>query len=108
MIFFFLFLKKNVSDIHAAVREIATINNVDLGKIRNMLLEKWICKTGPAVTKVGSLFFFLHDNQQLVLIQIKLIFSVSFTVLLIFLPQLKEVGNQNCVTNIEEDPDLVR
>uniref|UniRef100_A0A3B3YVA8 Uncharacterized protein n=1 Tax=Poecilia mexicana TaxID=48701 RepID=A0A3B3YVA8_9TELE len=36
-------------DIHAAVREIATINNVDLGKICNMLLEKWICKTGPAL-----------------------------------------------------------
>ncbi|XP_007572204.1 kinetochore-associated protein 1 [Poecilia formosa] len=57
-------------DIHAAVREIATINNVDLGKICNMLLEKWICKTGPAVTR--------------------------------------EIGNQDCVTNIEEDPDLLR
>uniref|UniRef100_A0A3Q2EJQ6 Kinetochore associated 1 n=1 Tax=Cyprinodon variegatus TaxID=28743 RepID=A0A3Q2EJQ6_CYPVA len=34
-------------DIHAAVREIAKINNVDLVKIRTMLLEKWICKTGP-------------------------------------------------------------
>uniref|UniRef100_A0A3Q1HII4 Kinetochore associated 1 n=1 Tax=Acanthochromis polyacanthus TaxID=80966 RepID=A0A3Q1HII4_9TELE len=39
-------------DIHAAVKEIATINNVDLLKIRNMMLEKWICKTGPAVAKV--------------------------------------------------------
>ncbi|KAM6931090.1 kinetochore-associated protein 1 [Xenentodon cancila] len=57
-------------DIHAAVKEIATINNVDLMKIRNMLLEKWICKTGPAVSK--------------------------------------EMGNQDCVTNIEEDPDLMR
>ncbi|XP_035809725.2 kinetochore-associated protein 1 isoform X1 [Amphiprion ocellaris] len=38
-------------DIHAAVKEIATINNVDLLKIRNMMLEKWICKTGPAVAK---------------------------------------------------------
>uniref|UniRef100_A0A8C4EG18 Kinetochore associated 1 n=1 Tax=Dicentrarchus labrax TaxID=13489 RepID=A0A8C4EG18_DICLA len=35
-------------DIHAVVKEIATINNVDLLKIRNMMLEKWICKTGPA------------------------------------------------------------
>ncbi|XP_035999642.1 kinetochore-associated protein 1 [Fundulus heteroclitus] len=57
-------------DLHAAVREIATINNVDLVKIRNMLMEKWICKTGPAVTK--------------------------------------EMGNQDCVTNIEEDPNLMR
>lgn len=40
------------ADIHAAVKEIANINNVDLLKIRNMMLEKWICKTGPAVTKV--------------------------------------------------------
>uniref|UniRef100_A0A3Q2NPQ3 Kinetochore associated 1 n=1 Tax=Fundulus heteroclitus TaxID=8078 RepID=A0A3Q2NPQ3_FUNHE len=53
-------------DLHAAVREIATINNVDLVKIRNMLMEKWICKTGP------------------------------------------EMGNQDCVTNIEEDPNLMR
>uniref|UniRef100_A0A3Q1C0R7 RZZ complex subunit KNTC1/ROD C-terminal domain-containing protein n=1 Tax=Amphiprion ocellaris TaxID=80972 RepID=A0A3Q1C0R7_AMPOC len=42
-------------DIHAAVKEIATINNVDLLKIRNMMLEKWICKTGPAVAKVFGL-----------------------------------------------------
>ncbi|CAG5923423.1 unnamed protein product [Menidia menidia] len=57
-------------DIHAAVKEIATINSVDLLKIRNMLLEKWICKTGPAAAK--------------------------------------DIGNQDCVTNIEEDPDLMR
>lgn len=40
------------SDIHAAVKEIATINNTDLLKIRNKMLEKWICKTGPSVAKV--------------------------------------------------------
>uniref|UniRef100_A0A7N8Y9L5 Kinetochore associated 1 n=1 Tax=Mastacembelus armatus TaxID=205130 RepID=A0A7N8Y9L5_9TELE len=39
-------------DIHAVVKEIATVNSVDLLKIRNMMLEKWICKTGPAMTKV--------------------------------------------------------
>ncbi|XP_020511565.2 kinetochore-associated protein 1 [Labrus bergylta] len=57
-------------DIHAAVKEIASINSVDLLKIRNMMLEKWICKTGPAVTK--------------------------------------DIGNYECVNNIEEDPDLMR
>ncbi|KAF7661602.1 hypothetical protein LDENG_00258100 [Lucifuga dentata] len=57
-------------DIHAVVKEIATANNVDLLKIRNMLLEKWICKTGPAVTK--------------------------------------DISYQECVGNIEEDPDLMR
>lgn len=41
------------TDIHAVVKEIATTNNVDLFKIRYMMLEKWICKTGPAVTKVS-------------------------------------------------------
>uniref|UniRef100_A0A3Q1IHY5 Uncharacterized protein n=1 Tax=Anabas testudineus TaxID=64144 RepID=A0A3Q1IHY5_ANATE len=47
-------------DIHAVVKEIATINNVDLLKIRNMMLEKWICKTGPAVVKVSqSQFLFI-------------------------------------------------
>ncbi|KAM4617055.1 kinetochore-associated protein 1 [Polymixia lowei] len=57
-------------DIHTVCKEIATINSVDLLKIRNMLLEKWICKTGPAVAK--------------------------------------DINNQECVDNIEEDPDLMR
>ncbi|XP_035514108.1 kinetochore-associated protein 1 [Morone saxatilis] len=57
-------------DIHAVVKEVATINNVDLLKIRNMMLEKWICKTGPAVAK--------------------------------------DIGNYECVSRIEEDPDLMR
>ncbi|KAK2837222.1 hypothetical protein Q5P01_014434 [Channa striata] len=57
-------------DIHAVIKEIARINSVDLLKIRNILLEKWICKTGPAVAK--------------------------------------DFGNRECVSNIEEDPDLMR
>nr|XP_040052202.1 kinetochore-associated protein 1 [Gasterosteus aculeatus aculeatus] len=57
-------------DIHAVVKEIACINNVDLLKIRNMMLEKWICKTGATVPKAS--------------------------------------GNEECVRNIEEDPDLMR
>ncbi|KAF0033894.1 hypothetical protein F2P81_013960 [Scophthalmus maximus] len=39
------------SDIHTVVKEIATVNNVDLLKVRSMMLEKWICKTGPAAAK---------------------------------------------------------
>lgn len=52
------------------VKEIATINNVDLLKIRNMMLEKWICKTGPAVTKVcitltfALLYIVLYSYSQ--------------------------------------------
>uniref|UniRef100_A0A3Q2TXU1 Kinetochore associated 1 n=1 Tax=Fundulus heteroclitus TaxID=8078 RepID=A0A3Q2TXU1_FUNHE len=60
-------------DLHAAVREIATINNVDLVKIRNMLMEKWICKTGPAVTKppgmlvsAKSVFLSMLDSCRVV------------------------------------------
>uniref|UniRef100_A0A4W5NLQ1 Kinetochore associated 1 n=1 Tax=Hucho hucho TaxID=62062 RepID=A0A4W5NLQ1_9TELE len=40
-------------DIHAVCKEIAAINSVDFLKIRSMLLEKWICKTGPAAAKVS-------------------------------------------------------
>ncbi|KAL7836428.1 hypothetical protein AOLI_G00277120 [Acnodon oligacanthus] len=32
-------------DIHTLAKEIASINGVDLLKIRNILLEKWLCKT---------------------------------------------------------------
>ncbi|XP_033828339.1 kinetochore-associated protein 1 [Periophthalmus magnuspinnatus] len=41
-------------DLHAVIKEVAAINSVDLLKICNMLLEKWICKTGPAVAKEMS------------------------------------------------------
>lgn len=37
------------TDIHAVAREIASINSVDLLKIRNILLEKWLCKTNGKV-----------------------------------------------------------
>ncbi|KAJ8286256.1 hypothetical protein GJAV_G00036350 [Gymnothorax javanicus] len=57
-------------DIHTVVKEIAVINNVDLGKVRDMLLEKWLCKTGQCPAK--------------------------------------EMNFQDCVTDIREDPDLMR
>ncbi|XP_077570694.1 kinetochore-associated protein 1 [Stigmatopora nigra] len=38
-------------DINAAVTKIAAINHVDLVKIHNVLLEKWICKTGQVATE---------------------------------------------------------
>ncbi|XP_019741350.1 kinetochore-associated protein 1 [Hippocampus comes] len=38
-------------DIHAVVREIVAINQMDLLKIHNTLLEKWICKTGSGLAK---------------------------------------------------------
>ncbi|XP_056602843.1 kinetochore-associated protein 1 [Triplophysa dalaica] len=38
-------------DIHSVAKEIASINGVDLLKIRNVLLEKWLCKTGQTNAK---------------------------------------------------------
>ncbi|XP_068077669.1 kinetochore-associated protein 1 isoform X3 [Danio rerio] len=35
-------------DIHSVASEIASINSVDLLKIRNILLEKWLCQTGQS------------------------------------------------------------
>lgn len=48
------------ADINAVVRDLGHINNVDALKIWKMMLEKWICKTGPAVTKVCQLDTALH------------------------------------------------
>nr|XP_023653527.1 kinetochore-associated protein 1 isoform X2 [Paramormyrops kingsleyae] len=56
-------------DLHGVAKEIAEINNVDLSKVRDILLEKWLCKTEPSI---------------------------------------EEVSSQDSVTNIEEDPDLMR
>uniref|UniRef100_A0A3P9A5V4 Kinetochore associated 1 n=1 Tax=Esox lucius TaxID=8010 RepID=A0A3P9A5V4_ESOLU len=53
-------------DIHAACKEIATINDVDFLKIRSMLLEKWICKTGPApLSSSGLRLTFCHRSRAL-------------------------------------------
>ncbi|XP_028980703.2 kinetochore-associated protein 1 [Esox lucius] len=51
-------------DIHAACKEIATINDVDFLKIRSMLLEKWICKTGPAAAKDVNNRECVNDIQE--------------------------------------------
>uniref|UniRef100_A0A3B3RBR1 Kinetochore associated 1 n=1 Tax=Paramormyrops kingsleyae TaxID=1676925 RepID=A0A3B3RBR1_9TELE len=36
-------------DLHGVAKEIAEINNVDLSKVRDILLEKWLCKTEPSI-----------------------------------------------------------
>ncbi|XP_073696057.1 kinetochore-associated protein 1 [Garra rufa] len=35
-------------DVHSVAKDIASINGVDLLKIRNILLEKWLCQTGQS------------------------------------------------------------
>uniref|UniRef100_A0A673YPM6 Kinetochore associated 1 n=1 Tax=Salmo trutta TaxID=8032 RepID=A0A673YPM6_SALTR len=53
-------------DIHAVCKEIAAINSVDFLKIRSMLLEKWICKTGPApLSSSGPRLTFCHRSRAL-------------------------------------------
>ncbi|RXN10649.1 kinetochore-associated 1 isoform X1 [Labeo rohita] len=42
-------------DIHSVAKDIASINGVDLLKIRNILLEKWLCQSGQSNGK---------DNHQ--------------------------------------------
>ncbi|XP_018608327.2 kinetochore-associated protein 1 [Scleropages formosus] len=54
-------------DIHAVAKEIAAINNVDLSKVRDMMLEKWLCKTGPSVKEINSQDYVtdIHDDPDL-------------------------------------------
>uniref|UniRef100_A0A671KN10 Kinetochore associated 1 n=1 Tax=Sinocyclocheilus anshuiensis TaxID=1608454 RepID=A0A671KN10_9TELE len=42
-------------DIHSVAKDIASINGVDLLKIRNILLEKWLCQTGQSNGKVSAI-----------------------------------------------------
>uniref|UniRef100_A0AAY5JYA4 Kinetochore associated 1 n=1 Tax=Esox lucius TaxID=8010 RepID=A0AAY5JYA4_ESOLU len=51
-------------DIHAACKEIATINDVDFLKIRSMLLEKWICKTVSSNKSMFSLELRAGENSR--------------------------------------------
>lgn len=48
-LFKFFALSYKFTDLHGVAKEIAEINNVDLSKIRDMLLEKWLCKTEPSI-----------------------------------------------------------
>ncbi|TSW89619.1 Kinetochore-associated protein 1 [Bagarius yarrelli] len=56
-------------DIHMVAKEIASINGVDLHKIRNILLEKWLCKTGQTTCKLlggsGLRLTFEHRSRAL-------------------------------------------
>uniref|UniRef100_A0A8C4TIZ8 Kinetochore associated 1 n=1 Tax=Erpetoichthys calabaricus TaxID=27687 RepID=A0A8C4TIZ8_ERPCA len=52
---------KDYPDIHAAAKEIAQMNNVDMSKIRDVLLEKWLCQSTPLENKAQE---FLSDMQE--------------------------------------------
>ncbi|XP_028680069.1 kinetochore-associated protein 1 [Erpetoichthys calabaricus] len=55
---------KDYPDIHAAAKEIAQMNNVDMSKIRDVLLEKWLCQSTPLVTDENKAQEFLSDMQE--------------------------------------------
>uniref|UniRef100_A0A670KE24 Kinetochore associated 1 n=1 Tax=Podarcis muralis TaxID=64176 RepID=A0A670KE24_PODMU len=57
---------RNYPDIHAMAKEIAEINNLDMEKIRNMLLEKWLC---PSVPPTDVSVPFRKRTQVLYLLQ---------------------------------------
>ncbi|MGH0152701.1 UNVERIFIED_CONTAM: hypothetical protein FKN15_023799 [Acipenser sinensis] len=66
---------KDYPDIHAAAKEIAEINNIDISKIRDVLLEKWLCRnsqpsTDPISTSGARLTFAHRSRALLCLIQV--------------------------------------
>uniref|UniRef100_A0A670KH64 Kinetochore associated 1 n=1 Tax=Podarcis muralis TaxID=64176 RepID=A0A670KH64_PODMU len=61
---------RNYPDIHAMAKEIAEINNLDMEKIRNMLLEKWLCPSVPPTDVSVVLYLLQHgpvDNHLRIL-----------------------------------------
>ncbi|XP_007936326.1 kinetochore-associated protein 1 [Orycteropus afer afer] len=49
-------------DIHAAAREIAEVNELNLEKVWDMLLEKWLCPTTKPGEKPSELFELQEDD----------------------------------------------
>ncbi|EDL19620.1 mCG129981 [Mus musculus] len=55
---------KDYPDIHAAAKEIAEVNEVNLEKIWDMLLEKWLCPSTVPSEKASE-FFELEEDEVL-------------------------------------------
>ncbi|XP_042298111.1 kinetochore-associated protein 1 isoform X2 [Sceloporus undulatus] len=51
-------------DIHAAAKEIATINDLDLKKIWNVLLEKWLCPNELPMDKTSGAFENIQEDED--------------------------------------------
>ncbi|KAJ7396567.1 Kinetochore-associated protein 1 [Pitangus sulphuratus] len=47
---------RDYPDIHRAAEEIAEINDLDMNKIRDKLLEKWLCPSTPPSEKTPEIF----------------------------------------------------
>ncbi|CAO2629625.1 Kinetochore-associated protein 1 [Lemmus lemmus] len=55
---------KDYPDIHAAAKEIAEVNEINLEKIWDMLLEKWLCPSTMPSEKASE-FFGLEEDETL-------------------------------------------
>uniref|UniRef100_A0A8C3SHY4 Kinetochore associated 1 n=1 Tax=Chelydra serpentina TaxID=8475 RepID=A0A8C3SHY4_CHESE len=55
---------RDYPDIHAAAKEIAEINNLDMNKIWDILLEKWLCPNIPTDEKTQS-FGDVQEDEEL-------------------------------------------
>ncbi|NXF04139.1 KNTC1 protein, partial [Smithornis capensis] len=52
-------------DIHAVAEEIADINDLSMIKIRNILLEKWLCPSTPPSEKTQDIFGNVQEDEDL-------------------------------------------
>ncbi|NXA03966.1 KNTC1 protein, partial [Sapayoa aenigma] len=52
-------------DIHAAARDIAAINDLDMNQIRDKLLEKWLCPSTPPSEKTPEMFADVQEDEEL-------------------------------------------
>ncbi|NXB90984.1 KNTC1 protein, partial [Vidua chalybeata] len=52
-------------DIHVAAKEIAEINNLDMNKICDKLLAKWLCPSTPPPGKTQEIFGDVQEDEEL-------------------------------------------
>ncbi|TRZ18325.1 hypothetical protein HGM15179_008750 [Zosterops borbonicus] len=56
---------RDYPDIHVAAREIAEINNLDMNKICDKLLAKWLCPSTPPPGKTQEIFGDVQEDEEL-------------------------------------------
>ncbi|NWW29476.1 KNTC1 protein, partial [Panurus biarmicus] len=56
---------RDYPDIHGAAREIAEINNLDMNKICDKLLAKWLCPSTPPPGKSQEIFGDVQEDEEL-------------------------------------------
>ncbi|NWV73815.1 KNTC1 protein, partial [Dasyornis broadbenti] len=56
---------RDYPDIHAAAKEIAEINDLDMNKIGDKLLAKWLCPSTPPSEKTQGIFGDVQEDEEL-------------------------------------------